>query len=465
MSLLRLAPARHATQFQVCIEALGKPPAIGSYGGPLTWTSTCTLMTHIRSYYAASVADPTRYPQLRCDLTADVCVIGGGFSGVATALSLAERGYSVVLLEAKRIGWGASGRNGGQMIAGISGEGAVKRQLGARGAKLVREIRYLGHDIIEARIQRFGIACDLQHGWMEVAARPRHMDALRAHVDDMTADGFGEHFEVVEPHALPQILATQAYHGGYIDMRSGHLHPLKLVLGEAQAAATLGVKIFEDSEVISLVGGHAPFVETAQGRVEATSIVLAGSAEHAFHRGRLGGLVFPTGSYIIATEPLSEAVAREINPRNLAVADSNVVLDYYRLSADRRMLFGGRCNYSNRDPADIGATMRPRLVELFPQLKDVRIEYAWGGRIGIVLNRVPAIGRLEPNVYYMEGYCGHGLNATHIAGDIVASAIAGTMERFDHFDRIRHWRLPVPQFFGNQMLALGMLYYRMRDLL
>ncbi len=420
---------------------------------------------HTSSYYAATANDDTRYPRLEGAFSADVCIIGGGFSGVATALTLAERGYSVVLLEENRIGWGASGRNGGQMIYGFSGEANLRAQLGEAGAQLVRDLRYRGHDIIESRIKTHDIQCDLKHGWMEVAAREKHMDGLREHVAEMVADGHGEHWELVEKQDLPAILATDAYHGAMIDRRSGHLHPLNLVKGEAAAAARLGVKVFEDSRAVRLKGGAKPLVETAAGRVTAASIVLAGSTEHRFQRGPLSGLTFPTGSYIIATEPLSEVEAKALNPQDLAVADSNVVLDYYRLTADRRMLFGGRCNYSNRDPKCFSDALRPRLIEVFPQLRDKSIDYEWGGRIDIVLNRVPAIGRLEPNVYYMQGYSGHGVNMAHIAAEIVSDAIGGTMQRFDMFDGIQHIRLPVGRWLGNQLLALGMLYYRLRDLL
>lgn len=421
--------------------------------------------THTSSYYAATANDDTRHPSLKGTVKADVCVVGGGFSGIATALSLAERGYKVVVLEAQRVGWGASGRNGGQMIAGISGEHRIESQLGEAGRRLLSDIRYLGHDIVEGRIQRHQIRCDLKHGWMEVAARPRHMEALRAYVEERREAGDGDQLELVEADGMDRVIGSRAYFGAMVDQRSGHLHPLNLCLGEARAATGLGVQIFEESAVVAFGGGTKPFAETSQGRVEASSIVLAGYAEAALQRGRLWGLVFPTGSYIVATEPLSESVAREIIPQDLAVADSNIVLDYFRLSADRRLLFGGRCNYSNRDPRDIRETLRPRLVNIFPQLEGVGLDYAWGGKIDIVLSRVPAIGRLEPNVYYMQGYCGHGVNATHIAGEIVADAISGTMERLDLFEKIRQVRLPVGQFLGNQMLALGMLYYRLRDLL
>ena len=424
-----------------------------------------TAQDHTASYYAATANDATRYPLLEGSVQADVCVVGGGFSGIATALSLAERGRSVVLLEANRIGWGASGRNGGQIIAGVSGEHEIKRQLGKDGAKLVRDIRYRGHEIVEGRIAKYGISSNLKHGWMEVAARPSHMRAIRANVEERIKDGDGDHLEIVELQAMPRVLGTTAYHGGFIDRRSGHLHGLNLCLGEARAAANLGVRIFEQTRAVALEGGAKPWVKTERGRVGADTVIIAGEIFDSFDQPRLKGLMLPTGSYIIATEPLSEVVAAAINPQDLAVADSNVVLNYFRLSADRRMLFGGRCNYSNRDPKDIGASLRPRMIGIFPQLADAKIDYAWGGRIAIIVDRVPAIGRLAPNLYYLQGYCGHGVNASHIAAEIVSDAICGTTERFDLFDRIRHVRLPLSDWFGNEMLALGMLYYRLRDLL
>lgn len=420
---------------------------------------------HIASYYSATANDETRYHVLEGTVSADVCVVGGGFSGIATGLSLVERGFRVVVLEACRVGWGASGRNGGQMIAGISGEARVESALGEEGRRLVKDIRYLGNDIIESRVARHAIACDLKHGWAEVAARAKHMPGLREYVEQRIRDGDGDHLRLVEAADIETVVGSRAYHGAMIDPKSGHLHPLNLCLGEARAAAALGVRIYEETRAIDIKGGAKPVVVTEKGRVEAASVVVAGYLDTNLQKGRLAGLVFPTGSYIVATEPLSERQAAEILPQDLAIADSNVVLDYFRLSADRRMLFGGRANYSNRDPHDIRATLKPRLVEVFPQLAGAALDFAWGGKIDIVLSRAPAIGRLEPNVYYMQGYSGHGVNATHIAGDIVADAIAGTMERFDLFERIPQIRLPVGQFLGSQLLALGMLYYRLRDIL
>ena len=376
---------------------------------------------------------------------------------------MAERGYSVVLLEANKLGWGASGRNGGQVIAGLSGEAAIKRQLGEAGRHMLKEVRYRGNDIIRERIAKYAINCDYKSGWMEAAARLKHMGELRTYYAERLADGDGEHLELIEPEAVPSLLGTNVYFGGMIDRKSGHLHPLNLLMGEARACASLGAKLYENSSVIELQGGAKPFARTATGRVDAKFIVLAGDTDHKFNRGRLRGTLFPTGSYIITTEPLDAATVAAINPQDLAVADSNIVLDYFRLTGDKRMLFGGRCNYTNRDPADLTEALQPRMAEIYPQLAKTKIDFSWGGRIGIVLNRVPAIGRLEPNLYYMQGYCGHGVNATHIAAEIVSDAMCGTTEKFDLFDKIKHWHLPVGRWAGNQLLALGMLYFRLKD--
>jgi gamma-glutamylputrescine oxidase len=424
-----------------------------------------TAQDYIRSYYAATVNDETRYPALEGTVKADVCIVGGGFSGVAAALTMAERGRSVVLLEANRIGWGASGRNGGQMIGGISGEDGIKSQLGAAGAKLVRDMRYRGHEIIEKRVEKYGIQCDLAYGWMEVAARPRHLEHMRHYVDQRMKDGDGDQIEFVEKPQVPEVLGSEAYYGGYIDRRSGHLHPLNLCRGEAKAAASLGAKIFEGSRVVKLSGGAKPFVETERGRVEAATVIIGGEIFNRFGQSALKGLMLPAGSYIIATEPIAGADTSSVNPQKLAVADSNVVLDYFRTSADGRMLFGGRCNYTNRDPKDIAAVMQPRMVQVFPQLKNARVEFKWGGTIAIVVTRVPAVGRISPNLYYFQGYSGHGVNATHIMAEIVSDAICGETEKFDLISRIKQVQLPLSDVFGNYMLALGMLYYRMRDLL
>jgi glycine/D-amino acid oxidase-like deaminating enzyme len=334
-----------------------------------------SLAEHTRSYYAATINDPATYPALAGALDCDVCIIGGGFSGVSTAIFLADRGAKVVLLEANRIGWGASGRNGGQVNGGLQGDARIRKALGRKGDELIAALWYRGHEIIESRIRRFGIACDYTHGFMEAAVKPRHMQALESYAEELRGYPGSGAIELLDKPGLERLLGTNAYCGGLIDRRNAHCHPLNLCIGEARGAAGLGVRIFEQSPVTGIRHGARPLVLTANGRVTCNTVVLAGNAHHALERKRLAGLLFPAGSYVIATEPLTEATVERINPQNLAVSDSRIVLDYYRLSADRRLLFGGLCQYANTDPPSITAALRPRMLRIWPELKDVRIDY------------------------------------------------------------------------------------------
>jgi gamma-glutamylputrescine oxidase len=420
---------------------------------------------HTSSYYAATRSISTDYPALRGDIEADVCICGGGFSGIATALTLAERGYSVVVLEQNKVSWGASGRNGGQIIAGFSGQGLMRKRLGEEVTDTLWDIGYRGNDIIRQRVARYDIDCDLKWGYVDVAIKPRHLRANEEDFTELQRRGWGDEARMLDRQGMREVTATDAYIGGLINMRNGHLHPLNLCLGEAQAATSLGAQIFEYSEVLAVQHGDKPVVKTAHGQVTASTVVLAGNAYQRLETQRLSGLVFPAGSFIIATEPLTDAEIAEINPQDWAFCDPNYVLDYFRLSADKRLLFGGRCNYSGRIPASIKASIQPRMLKIFPQLKGKRIDFEWGGIIGIVVNRVPLIGRLEKNVYTAWGYSGHGVNMTHATGEIIADAIGGTMEKIDLFEKIKHQRIPFGQALGSQMVALGMMYFRLLDLM
>ena len=420
---------------------------------------------HAQSYYAASVNEVTDYPALAGTESADVCVVGAGFTGVATALTLAERGYSVTLVEANRVGWGASGRNGGHLINGISGLEKIRKRHGNGIADMVWDLRWRGNDIIYDRVDKYGIKCDLKSGFVETALKPRHMDDLAEYFAERGRRDFPHKYELWDRDKTHAMLGTDAYIGGFACYRDGHLHPLNLCIGEARAAHDLGVRIFEQSPVVSIEHGKRPEVRTAGGSVQADAVVLAGNAYSLMEPKHLSNLVFPAGSYVIGTEPLSEDLVNEINPGDLSVCDSNDIVDYFRLSADKRLLFGGSCNYSGRDPASIKSYILPRMLKVYPQLKGVRIDFEWGGKIGIVLNRIPAVGRINENVYYSQGYSGHGVSATHVMGEIVADAVTGTMEKFDLFANAKHFRIPGSQWMGNQIIALGMLYYKMKDLL
>jgi glycine/D-amino acid oxidase-like deaminating enzyme len=418
---------------------------------------------HAESYYAATRNLDTSYRSLDENIEADVCICGGGFTGIATALTLAERGFSVVVLEQNRVGWGASGRNGGQIIGGFTGDHRMVKRLGQEVADQVWHIGWRGNEIIRERVAKYHIDCDLKWGYMDVALKPRHMDNFREYHQQLLEHGFGDDTQLVERADIRSVIGSDAYLGGVINKRSGHVHPLNLCLGEARAAEQLGVRIFEDTAVLDIEHGARPLVKTACGQVRASSVLLAGNAYQKLEMRKLSGLVFPAGSYIIATEPLSAAEAASINPLDMAFCDPNYVLDYFRLSADCRLLFGGRCNYSGRVPASIRASIEPRMLKIFPQLKGKRIDFEWGGNIAIVVNRVPLLGRLDNNIYYSMGYSGHGVNMTHASGEIIADAIGGTLQKLDLFEKISHTRIPFSQAFGNQMLALGMLYFRALD--
>ncbi|UZE23643.1 FAD-binding oxidoreductase [Pseudomonas sp. B21-056] len=423
---------------------------------------------HAASYYAASSLPQPDHPLLQGELLADVCVVGGGFSGLNTAIELAERGMSVVLLEAHRIGWGASGRNGGQLIRGV-GHG-LDQFAPAIGAEGVRQMKLMGLEAVEIvrqRVERFQIACDLTWGYCDLANKPADLEGFAEDAEELRSLGYRHPTRLLQAHEMHSVVGSDRYVGGLIDMGSGHLHPLNLALGEADAAQRLGVRLFEQSAVTRIDYGPEVKVHTPHGSVRAKTLVLGCNAYLNGLNKELSGKVLPAGSYIIATEPLSQAQAQALLPQNMAVCDQRVALDYYRLSADRRLLFGGACHYSGRDPQDIAAYMRPKMLKVFPQLAEVQIDYQWGGMIGIGANRLPQIGRLkdQPNVYFAQAYSGHGVNATHLAGKLLAEAISGQQGGgFDLFARVPHITFPGGKHLRSPLLALGMLWHRLKEL-
>ncbi|MBT9300264.1 MULTISPECIES: NAD(P)/FAD-dependent oxidoreductase [Pseudomonas] len=424
---------------------------------------------HARSYYLASANAMVQRPTLSEDLSADVCVIGGGFTGVNTAIELAQRGLSVILLEARRIGWGASGRNGGQLIRGIGHDvSGFARHVGEEGVRYLQRAGIESVALVGERIREHAIDCDLRWGFCELANTPAQFAAFKGEQDSLAALGYVPETRLIAAQDMAQVVGSQVYAGGLVDMGSGHLHPLNLVLGEARVAEALGVRIFEHTPVLELIHGETVQVRSASGTVRAASLVLACNAHLEELEPRLSGKVLPAGSYIIATEPLSDEMANQLIPQNLALCDQKVGLDYYRLSADRRLLFGGACHYSGRDPVDIAAYMRPKMLKVFPQLADTTIAFQWGGKIGITANRFPQVGRLQqyPNVFYAQGYSGHGLNVTHWCARLLAEAIhAGVSPGLDTFSRVPHMTFPGGKALRSPLLALGMLWYRLREML
>jgi glycine/D-amino acid oxidase-like deaminating enzyme len=419
-----------------------------------------------QSYYSATLKHETNYPTLLGEVSVDVVIIGGGFTGVASAVELAERGLKVALIETHKIGWGASGRNGGQVTSSLSGDEAMRKQmhkfLGTEVDNFIWRLRWRGQEIIEARVAKYGIDCDLKHGHLHAAMKSAHMDELRTFHDEAQRRGLGDSVTLLDRSGVRTHLASDQYLGALKNTRNLHLHPLNLCIGEARAAESLGVQIFEHSEVLEIVHGDRPSVVTAQGRVNAKQVMLAGDVYHTLESKQLKGKIFPAMGGIVTTAPLGD-LARQLNPQDLAVYDCRFVLDYYRMTADGRLLFGGGANYSGRDSRDIAGELRPCIERTFPQLKGVEIEYQWSCAMGIVVNRIPQLGKLSNNVWYCQGYSGHGIATSHIMGEIMAEAITGSLRHFDTFAACKHIKVPLGDIFGNPMLAAGMWYYQMLE--
>lgn len=421
---------------------------------------------HAVSYYAASANPAPVHPPLRGDQTADVCVIGGGIAGCSTALELAERGYKVVLLEGQRIGWGASGRSGGQAITGFaSGQHKLVQQVGAQNARRMWDISLEGLQLIRDRVAKHNIECDLHWGQMHVAIKPRQREDLLHEQREAEQTYDYRQLEFMERAQVEALLETKRYVAGLYDSGSGHLHPLNYTLGLGAAASAAGVTIHERSLVTNITHDQPAVVTTAGGTVRAKFVVLCCNAYLNTLVPSLRSRIMPVGTYIVATEPLGEARMHRLMRKNIAVTDTNFVLDYFRRSADHRLLFGGRVSYSGLDAFNTSNATRKRMLKVFPQLSDVRIEYAWGGYVDITMNRAPDFGRVAPHIYYLQGFSGHGIALTGVAGRLAAEAIAGQAERFDLFTRISHRNFPGGQLLRTPALVLAMLWYRARDLL
>ncbi len=426
---------------------------------------------HVPSCYAATAAAPPERPTLAGDLRADVCVVGAGFTGLSAALNLAERGYRVAVLEANRVGWGASGRNGGQIASGFAADMAWLEGWAGRAA--ARDLFALAEEakaIIRERVERHGISCDLRWGTFQAASKARHMPKLAAKQAHWTETFGYQGLHLAEtPDAAHRYVNSPSYIGGLFDPGAGHLHPLKYCQGLARAAEEAGVTIFEGSPVIGLETGDGgagqAAAKTNEGRVEADFLLLCGNAYLGDLVPDIRRVIVPLGSYIVATRPLGEAKAADVIPADCSVFDCNHILSYYRLSADRRMLFGGRVGMSPFGEPDPKRVLGVRMAKLFPQIADADIEFDWGGYMAMTWALVPHVGRLGDRVYFAHGYSGEGVAMTGLVGRVLAEAVAGQAERFDLFARLPHRGFPGGRLLQRPALVLGLLWYRLCDLM
>lgn len=421
------------------------------------------MTEHVKSFYAASANPHAPWPTLTGDQECDVCVVGGGYTGLSSALHLAERGYQVVLLEAARIGFGASGRNGGQIVNSYSRDiDTIERNCPPEQARLLGNMLFEGGDIIRERIERYQIQCDFRQGGVFAADTEKQLHELKAQKERWGRWG-NDQMELLDKEGIRDVVQTERYVGGLLDKRGGHIHPLNLALGEAEAIRSLGGRIFEQSPVTDIVPGERVLVKTAQGTVKARFVVVAGNAYLGNLVPELAAKSMPCGTQVVATEVLGEERARELLPQNYCVEDCNYLLDYYRTTGDQRLIYGGGVVYGARDPADIERLIMPKLLKTFPQLAGVKVEYTWTGNFLLTLSRLPQFGRIGSNIYYMQGYSGHGVTCTHLAGKLLAEALAGQAERFDAFARLPHYPFPGGRLLRVPLTAMGAVWYSLRD--
>ncbi|WAT01708.1 NAD(P)/FAD-dependent oxidoreductase [Rouxiella chamberiensis] len=421
-------------------------------------------LAHVESYYADTANTVEPWPQLTESIDCDVCIVGAGFTGLSSALFLTEAGYDVVVLEANRVGWGASGRNGGQVVNSYSRDiDVIEERYGTRTADMLGSMMFEGASIIRQRIEQYAIDCDYRPGCVFAALSQRQLGKLRE--QRLLWNRYGHtDLQLLDQQEIQQEIATRRYVGGLLDRNGGHIHPLNLALGEAEAIRHHGGRIFEHSIVTQIDHGNPARVHTSKGQVRARYVILAGNA-YLGHKlmPRLSRLSMPCGSQIVATAPLEEQAARELIANNYCVEDCNYLLDYFRLTADNRLLYGGGVNYGGKNPLSIDAVILPKLYRTFPQLKGIKIDYRWSGNFLLTLSRMPQFGRLEDNIYYMQGDSGHGVTLTHLGGKLITEMLRGDAERFDAFASLPHMPFLGGRNFQVPFTALGAAYYSLRD--
>jgi len=419
---------------------------------------------HTTSYYAASANPAPERPPLRGDTEIDILIVGAGYSGLSTGLHLVEKGYKVAIIEAARVGWGASGRNGGQIVNGLNASlQTIRKRYGADTANFVAGLVQEGGEIIRERVKTYDIQCDLKDGNIFAAYTGAHMRELEERLKLWAGYGIRNQ-EMLDKAALRKHVNSDAYVGGMIDHSGGHMHPLNLALGEAAAFEKLGGKIYEQTPAVHVDTEAAkPVVKTEGGAITCNKLVLCGNAYLGHVVPALTPRVMPVSTQVMATEPLGEERARELIPTDVCVEDVRYILDYFRLSGDRRMLFGGGTVYGGTDPRDIRAKLQPNMDKVFPQLKGVKIEFAWSGNFALSFSRVPQMGRVGNNTYFAHGYSGHGVTGSHTFGRILSEAIDGDRSRFDVFENVPWYPFPGGRLFRVPYSVAGSWWYSLRD--
>lgn len=422
------------------------------------------VAAHTTSYYAASANASPKHPPLSGDQNIDICIVGAGYSGLSTGLHLVEKGYKVAIIEGAQVGWGASGRNGGQIVNGLNASlQTIQKRYGADTANFVAGLVQEGGEIIHERIKTYDIQCDLKEGNVVTAFTGAHMRELEERLNLWASYGI-KNQEMLDKEQLRKHVNSDVYVGGVIDHTGGHMHPLNLALGEAAAFEKLGGIIYENSPVIHVATEAAkPVVKTRAGSLTCNTVVLCGNAYLGHVVPTLTSRVMPVSTQVMATEPLGEDRAYDLMPTDVCIEDVRYILDYYRMSADKRMLFGGGLVYGGTDPSDIRAKLQPNMEKVFPQLKGIKIDFAWSGNFALSFSRVPQMGRIGNNTYFAHGFSGHGVTGSHTFGRILSEAIDGDKTRLDVFANVPWYPFPGGRLFRVPYSVAGSWWYALRD--
>ena len=421
-----------------------------------------TQSPHAPSYYAATANPQPERPALQEPIEADICIIGAGYTGLSAGLHLAEAGFKVVVLEAEKIAWGASGRNGGQLVHSYSRDmDVIEARHGKATAQALGGMAFEGARIIRERIEKYNIRCDLKNGGIYAAKTTKKIHDLEQHKKLWEAYG-NDQLSLHDKSQIHQFINTDSYQAILVDKSGGHFHSMNLALGEATALESLGGVVYEDSRVTKIERGAKAIVHTARGQVKANFVIIACNAYIGDLEPRLSQKTMPCGTQVIATEPLGEKW-KDVIPSDFCVEDNNFLLDYYRLTGDKRLLFGGGVIYGARDPKHVESIIRPNLEKTFPQLRGIKIDFGWTGNFSLTLSRLPQVGRLSDNIYYSQGCSGHGITFTHLIGRVLSEAIRGQAERFSVFEKLPHYPFPGGRAFRVPFTALGAWWYNLRD--
>ncbi|SET36774.1 NAD(P)/FAD-dependent oxidoreductase [Thorsellia anophelis] len=419
------------------------------------------------SYYEANLVRNAIHTPLTENIQSDICIIGAGFAGLSAAIELKQMGYDVVVLESIQCGFGASGRNGGQVIVGYAADDQLIKKFGIEQAKQFWDISVEGVALLKQRIQKYNIECDFEPGFLAVSTNKKKAKELFESAELKLSKFNYPHQKIIPKQAISNYINSDIYHNAVYDDFSGHLNPLKYALGLADIAKSLGVRIYENTPAVSIQGDSTLIIKTPLANCQSKYCLIAGNV-YTNEYGKLlpkkiEKQIMPVGTYITVTEPLDKAFADSLIPSKAAVCDTDIQLDYFRFTPDNRLLFGGDVALGSNVPENYIERVKSRMTRVFPSVKDIKIDYTWGGHVDVTMNQLPDFGKIQNNIFYLQGFSGHGVALTGIAGKLVAHAIDGEAKGFDLYGKIKHNRFIGPEFLRTPTLLIGLWYHTLLD--